>query len=227
MHLYTSPNSPFAARIEIALRAKAMSIDAAVLPAGGLKSPEFTAINPIAKIPVLVTDDGMVIPESVVILRYLEDLVPRPSLLPADPDGRAGINILIAVTDTYIMAPVIRLFPHLTASSRDMRVVDQEVAHWKHGMALLAHHLRMPLPAAEAGISMADCVMAPSLHLSRRISLMLGLDQDPADAHPEIVQYRMAINAHPLVANVLRAVTLSQEQSDLKAGRPSLAARHD
>lgn len=226
MRLYTSRNSPFSARIEIALRAKAISIEAAPLPAGGLRSAEFLALNPIAKIPVLAIDDGQALPESTVILRYLEDLFPEPSLLPADAAGRARMNTLAAVVDTYVMAPVIRLFPHLVPSTRDARVVEVEVACWKHGMAVLAHCLGLPLPTVHAPASFADCVIGPSLHLSRRISLMLGLEQDPADAHPSIVDYRTGLKVHPVVGPVLNELTVAQEQYDMKAGRASLAHMH-
>src|SRR5690606_6696476 len=70
--LYTSPNSPFGARVTIAARAKGVTLDHVGLPAGGLRSPEYLALNPIAKIPVLETEGGTVIPESRAILDYLE-----------------------------------------------------------------------------------------------------------------------------------------------------------
>ena len=175
---------------------------------------------------MLATNDAQALPESTVILRYLEDLFPEPSLLPADAADRARVNALVAVVDTYVMAPVIRLFPQLTPSTRDTRVVETEVARWKDGMAVLAHWLLSPLPAVHAPASFADCVIAPSLHLSRRISLMLGLGQDPADAYPSIVDYRTALKAHSIVGPVLDELTVAQEQYDTAAGRASLAHLH-
>jgi glutathione S-transferase len=226
MQLYTSTNSPFSARVAIALQAKAVAIEAAALPAGGLKSPEFLAINPIAKIPVLDIGDGNVLPESTVILRYLEDRYPLPSLLPASAAERARINAVVAIMDAYVMAPVIRLFPHLAPGSRDTAVVAAEVQRWQDGMGVLAHWLQSPLPKAQAAVSLADCVIAPSLHLSRRISLMLGLEKDPADQHDAIRGYHDAMKVHPIVGPVLEGLTRTQEAYDLKAGRPSIGARH-
>ena len=80
--LYTSGNSPFGARIAIAERAKNIEITKVPLPEGGLRAAEFLRLNPIAKIPVLVTEDDWVLPESSVILHWIEDSFPDPSLIP-------------------------------------------------------------------------------------------------------------------------------------------------
>lgn len=225
MRLYASSNSPFSTRVSIAVQAKGLDIALPPLPEGGLRSAQFLALNPVGKIPVLDLGGGLTLPESTVILRYLEDRHPTPSLLPGDAEGRARMNTIVALVDTYVMDPVIRLFPHLGAS-RDPAVVSAEVARWEKGMALLGHWLRDPLPGVEAPASFVDCVVPPALHLSRRISLMLGLAEDPADAQPAVVAYRARAQAHPLVGPALAALTATQEAYDLKAGRPSLASRH-
>jgi glutathione S-transferase len=43
---------------------------------------QFAAINPVVKAPTLVTDDGVVLMDSTLILDYLEKLAPQQSLLP-------------------------------------------------------------------------------------------------------------------------------------------------
>jgi RNA polymerase-associated protein len=59
------------------------------------KPPEVLALNPPAgAVPVLVVD-GQAIPESMVILPYLEDRFPSPALLPADPAARARLRLLV------------------------------------------------------------------------------------------------------------------------------------
>ena len=42
-----------------------------------------------------VLDDGFTLPESEVIMGYLEDRYPEPALLPADPGGRAQARLLV------------------------------------------------------------------------------------------------------------------------------------
>ena len=44
--------------------------------------------NPLGKVPVL-EEDSFVLPESEVIMEYLEERYPEPALLPADPAARA------------------------------------------------------------------------------------------------------------------------------------------
>jgi len=226
MRLYASSNSPFSTRVSIAAQAKGLELEMVPLPAGGLRSTQFLTLSPVGKIPVLALDDGLTLPESSVILRYLEDRHPTPSLMPQGAEARARMNTIACLVDTYVMDPVIRLFPHLAPGARDDGTVAAEVARWERGMALLAHWLRDPLPEVEAAASFVDCVVPPALHLSRRISLMLGLPGDPADAQPAVVAYRDRMQGHPVVGPALAALTSTQETYDLKAGRPSLAARH-
>src|SRR5262252_7029818 len=58
------------------------------LAAGEHRQPEFLAINPAGKLPVLV-DDDLVLTESVAIVIHLADKYPEKRFLPADPRGRA------------------------------------------------------------------------------------------------------------------------------------------
>src|SRR4051812_1723602 len=130
MKLYTSAISPFGCRVTMAARAKGIDIAHEPLPAGGLKSPEYLNINPVGKIPVLITDKGNVIAESEAILHYLEQIHPKPSILPADPDDRAHGNVLIRMIDTYVSLIVIRMFPHIDPKTRDEKTVEHELARW-------------------------------------------------------------------------------------------------
>src|SRR5690242_4408639 len=45
--------------------------------------------NPRGKVPVLEEEDGFVLPESAVIMEYLNERFPEPALWPADPGERA------------------------------------------------------------------------------------------------------------------------------------------
>ncbi len=219
MKIYTSPNSPFGSRLTIGARAKGLEITPEPLPRAGLKSAEYLAINPIAKIPVLVTDAGTVIPESEVILDYLEDRYPTPSLRPDDPEHRAQVNLLIRIVDNYVMAPVIRCFTQLDPDARDDAVVAGELRHWKAGLAALAHFFDPPLPQAEAGLTLADCALPPALHLSERIARLLGIGEDLLQPHAALREYYAQISSHPVVGPVLDDLTRAQAAYDEARGR--------
>lgn len=214
MRIFSSPISPFGERVSIAARAKGIPLERAKLPDGGLQSAEYLAINPIGKIPVLVADSGSVIPESVAILNYLEDRFPTPSLRPADPEQRARMNVAICIMDTYVMASVIRTFPHLDATTRDPRIVADEVGRWRAGLAALGHFMALPMPEADAGVTLADCVLAPSLHLSERIAEKLGIGEDLLSPHRKLAEYYAQMNEHVLVGPVLDELTRAQAAYD-------------
>jgi glutathione S-transferase len=79
MRLYDLDQSPFAARVRMALYAKGLTASLTP-PPGGARSAAYRAINPLALVPALVLDDGTVIPESEIIIEYLEDRFPAPPL---------------------------------------------------------------------------------------------------------------------------------------------------
>lgn len=226
MKLFTAANSNFGARVAIAARAKGVELEEAVLPQGGLRSEAFLRMNPVGKIPVLILDDGTILPESDTILRYLEARFPVPGLYPERARDRALIERAARFMDCYVMAPVIRLFPHLNPATRDRSVVEDEVSRWRDGLAALARVMGDSLPEAPAGVSFADCVLAPSLHLCTRIAAMLDLPENPVTAHDCLVVYLRAAAGHQVIGPVLDALTTAQEKKDLQSNLPSLAARH-
>jgi hypothetical protein len=117
------------------------------------------------------------------------------------------------------MTPIIRLFPQLNPATRDDRTVEQEVARWKQGLAALAHFMRTPLPQAEANVSLADCVLPPSLHLSARIAGKLGLEDDLLKPHAPLLEYYSRMKDHAIVGRVLEDLTAAQVVYDEKARR--------
>jgi glutathione S-transferase len=52
-------------------------------------SPEFLGINPLGTVPVLETDDGTYLTETVAICHYLEELAPEPVLMGNNATERA------------------------------------------------------------------------------------------------------------------------------------------
>lgn len=109
--LYDMPVSNNGARVRFIAYAK--GLDAAGLVAveppsalGGLKSPEYLALNPQGKMPLLVSDQGLKIYESDTIARYVLDVYSdrAPSFTPATPEGRALDNLILRIHDVYIVA---------------------------------------------------------------------------------------------------------------------------
>jgi maleylacetoacetate isomerase len=52
----------------------------------------FKSVNPQARVPALVLDDGTTLIQSLAIIEYLEEVHPNPPLLPKDAKGRARVR---------------------------------------------------------------------------------------------------------------------------------------
>ncbi len=68
--------------------------------AGETRQPEHLARHPFGKVPVLDID-GMRLRETEAICRYLDDIAPNPSVVPADPKARAKMTEVINLINSY------------------------------------------------------------------------------------------------------------------------------
>ena len=68
--------------------------------AGDPKTAEHMARHPFGKVPVL-DHDGLRILETSAIVRYLNDVLPGKSLVPATPKDRARMDMMVSVIDSY------------------------------------------------------------------------------------------------------------------------------
>jgi glutathione S-transferase len=91
--LYDAPRCPYCARVRIALAEKDVPHETVVVDLANRPAWLYEK-NPSGKVPV-VEEDGWVLPESAVIVEYLEERYPEPALLPADPGERAVARLLV------------------------------------------------------------------------------------------------------------------------------------
>jgi glutathione S-transferase len=107
MKLYYSPLSVYSAKPRIAMFEKAIAHETKLVnwtpPTGWIKPEELPRLNPKAQIPVLV-DGEAVVPDSTIILEYLEERVPKAPLFPTDAAERARCRSLEDLGDT-LLAP--------------------------------------------------------------------------------------------------------------------------
>ena len=102
--LYYGSGSPYAWRVQLALEHKALPYERKVLSfsAGDTRKPEFLALNPRHRVPVLV-DGDFVLYESNAIVEYLDEAYPATGapLFPGDVRTRALVRRLIMEVDDY------------------------------------------------------------------------------------------------------------------------------
>lgn len=97
VQLWHFPLSPFSRKVRLVLAEKALHADL-VEERYWEKDPELMRRNPAGKVPVLRID-GLTLSDSAAICEYLEETVPTPPLLPADPAGRAEVRRLVGWFD--------------------------------------------------------------------------------------------------------------------------------
>jgi len=91
--LYDADRCPYCARVRMVLSEKGVphetvAIDLSDRPAWLYEK------NPLGKVPVL-EEDTLCLPESAVIMEYLEERYPEPALLPVDPAERAVARLAV------------------------------------------------------------------------------------------------------------------------------------
>ncbi len=103
--LYEHPLSPYAQKVKIALREKGLEFEVR-MPEGigaGHTKGEFADANPRREVPALI-DDDVALFDSTVILEYIDDKWPEPSLMPNAPEDRARMRQIEDVMDTHFEA---------------------------------------------------------------------------------------------------------------------------
>ncbi len=91
--LYDADRCPYCARARIVLAEKGIEVEPLIVDLDDRPAWMYEK-NPTGRVPVL-EEDGFVLPESVVIMEYLDERYPEPPLLPADAAERAQARLLI------------------------------------------------------------------------------------------------------------------------------------
>ena len=86
--LFDAARCPYCARVRIVLAEKGLGYETVEIDLDDRPAWLYTK-NPLGRVPVLEEDGGLVLPESPVIMEYLEERFPEPPLWPADPAERA------------------------------------------------------------------------------------------------------------------------------------------
>src|SRR6185312_14022362 len=124
MKLYDSGRAPNPRRTRIFLAEKGVSlpVEQVDIMAKQQKTPEFTAINPLQRLPALVLDDGTVIAESIAICRYFEALRPDPPLFGQGAKEIAEVEMWNRRCEINFMFCVASVFRHLHPSMKELEV---------------------------------------------------------------------------------------------------------
>jgi len=106
MELLIARPSPYARKIRVALIEKGIPCEITV-DNPWLENPRIQTVNPIGKVPALITDSGDVIHDSKVIFEYIETVFSGPALTPTDAKERITHKQIEAICDGICDAVVL------------------------------------------------------------------------------------------------------------------------
>lgn len=141
MIVYHIPVCPFSQRLEILLDLKGLK-DAVTFHKVDITVPRpdwlQQKLRNTTALPALETEDGRIVKESLVILRYLEDRFPEPMIRQADPYRHAVENMLIAFEGDFTTTG----YRYVLNQDRDQRDAFRQamLAQYRKLDDFLAHH---------------------------------------------------------------------------------------
>lgn len=167
MKLYAHPFSSYCQKVLIALYENGTPFELRML-ADEAVAAEHKALWPLARMPLLVDGDAVVV-ESSIIIEHLGLYHPGPvRLIPADPRAALGVRSLDRVFDNYVSTPMQKIvFDTIRApEQRDPAGVADARTTLDTAYAWLDATLAGRAWAAGAEFSLADCAAAPALFYS-------------------------------------------------------------
>lgn len=204
--LYSGPLSLFSRKVEIALREKGLAFERVIVPFNQTtgyepRHPEVVALNPKRQVPVL-SDCGLVLYDSTVILEYLDEAYPQPPLMPRTPVERARCRLDELYADE-VMLPALKPLMHRTgppASERDRRIAQEADALIAEGELSRHYEVLESKLAARAffGGELANSDIA--LFMSVLFSLRLG--GPPLDGFPWLSAWFSRLRQRPAFVQV-------------------------
>ena len=200
LRLYYHPFASFCQKALIALYENETSFTGEIIDLGDPdRRAALERVWPMTKFPVLRDEArGVTVPESSLVIEYLQDHHPGPArLIPEDPDAALRVRMLDRVFDNYVSLPLQKIVvdtlrpegradPHGVEEARGLitrayGMVDKELAHgsWAAGEAF----------------SLADCAAAPALFYSNIVA--------PFASFPNLAAYYRRLLARPSFARVV------------------------
>jgi glutathione S-transferase len=166
--LYGVPPSPYVRGAALGFEEKGQPFRMKALGPNEMKSPSYLKRNPFGRVPVLAHGDFELY-ETQAILRYLDRVLPGPSLTLQDPRAEARMNQLCGITDWYVMPHVTmgigfgRLVAPRLGLPVDESKIEASIPQAKVCIAEIAALLGDQLFLAGDRISIADLLVGPHL----------------------------------------------------------------
>ena len=201
LKLHFHPLASFCHKALIALYENGTPFEPVIVDLGDPESSaKFRALWPMAKMPVLQdTARGRIVPESTIVVEYLDRFYPGPTrLVPEEPDLAWQTRLWDRFYDCYVQDPMQkivldRLRPE---GNRDQHGVEQAKKQVRSAYDMLEGEMRSKTWAMGEIFTMADCAAAPALFYANAV-VPFG------EQHGNAAAYLDRLMARPSFARVL------------------------
>jgi glutathione S-transferase len=163
--------------------------------------PGYRARQPFGKVPALEHDDFQLY-ETGAILRYVDEVVPGPSLVPGDARGRARMTQIMGIIDAYAYGCIIqklfwqRALVPMLGGQPDEKVVEEALPRVSLCLSELERIMGGDRWLAGSALSLADLMLGP-------IMAYLGMTPECATLLAErqgLARWWQAMAARPSMA---------------------------
>jgi maleylacetoacetate isomerase len=192
LKLYTYYRSSAAYRVRIALNLKDLPYEMVPVhltkDGGYQRKPEFVAVNPQMRVPVLALSSGNMLTQSLAIIEYLDDIHPKPPLLPPDALERAHVRAVaqMVACDIHPLNNLVVLQYLKRTLNHEQSEIDAWYHHWVIEGFRAIEAMIAPAPyACGPQVSLADVCLVPQVFNARRLKV-------PLDKFPKIIAVEAA-----------------------------------
>lgn len=191
MHLFLNATSPFARVARVVALEKGLSPELVWCDPWG-NDPALLAVHPQGRIPVLVTDDGHAIAESLLIAQYLDAEGFGPSLLPAQ--DMAATLACVSVGYGLMEAAFSTMIARKHDANADASVLGQRrLAAMPRALERLESALPAPLSSSATLDQLVVAIAAEYVNFRLPGNIT-------ADRHPQLCRWLKAMAQQPHLA---------------------------
>jgi len=171
--LYDAARCPYCARVRIVLAEKGIPHEPVAIDLSNRPSWIYEK-NATGRVPVL-EEDTFVLPESHLIMEYLDERYPEPPLAPADPALRALERLRIDRFDDALGGDYYA-FRRGDSNALAQRLDELDVAHLPYGLAAIAYVPWVIRARDVLGLQLPEHVEAWLGELAERPAVLAELD---------------------------------------------------
>jgi len=213
MEFYYHPISSYCQKALVAIYEKGLEFEPHIVALmDPEKRAEFREVYPMGKVPVLVVDGDHLIPESSIIIEYLDEIA-EPKLIFGDAEQQRKIRFNDRMFDLYLNDSVSTLlFQSMKPEGeRDQERIDTSKFRIETMYGLMEQELGDQPYANGEKFSMSDCAATPALFYAQRSA--------PFDQYENISTYWDRLASRPSIRRVI-----SEAEPHIKAFMKANAA---